>query len=177
MTDTPHEPGLRGARTRAFGLIEVLVALLLIALAALPLIQSGTAIHHQTYLTEFHLLATVRARSVLSLMRALDFEVVHRALDGSASGGPRPLDLTAFLKADDLTFAFAGPGLTNPLYRRKTELVRHAVEGEILGVDHMLIRVIVTWTIPAESRPTPREYRLATLLHRPESTQTRPVSP
>src|SRR5205085_1657420 len=110
------------ARRPGFGLLEILVALLLVAVLALPVVQSGTAIHHQTYLTEFDVLAAVRARTLMSVVSALDFELVHRQLAGGTAGAEVELDLAGMLEPGALEYLLAAPARTNPLYVEKTKL-------------------------------------------------------
>lgn len=160
---------------RGFGLLEVLIALLVIVLAALPLMRSGSTIHHRTYANEFHVLAAVRARTVLSLASAVDFEALHRALGGVPTGPLKPLDLAAFLEPAPLELLFKAPRRSSPLYEEKSKLLAHALEGRVLDADRIDLRVRVTWTIPAEKRAAPHSLRLGTLLHRPEATMRRAV--
>lgn len=160
---------------RGLGLLEVLIALLVIVLAALPLMRSGTTIHHRTYTNEFHVLAAVRARTILSLATAVEFEALHRALGGVPTAALKPLDLTAFLEPAPLELLLKAPRRSSPLYEEKSRLVAHRLSGRVLDADRIDLRVEVTWTIPAEKRAAPHVLRLGTLVHRPEATMRKAV--
>jgi hypothetical protein len=162
-------------RRHGLGLVEVLLALLVIVVAALPLIRSGTTIHHRTYTNEFHVLAAVRARTILSVASAVDFETLHRALGGASSAALRPLDLATLLEPAPLDLLLKAPRRQSPLYEEKSKLVKHALAGRIHDGDRIELRVEVTWTIPAEKRTSPHRLRLGTVMHRPEATMRRAV--
>lgn len=150
----------------AFGIVEVLIALLVIVIAALPLIRSGSSIHTRTYFAEYQVMAALRARTVLSVASALDFDRVHRTLGPSFA----PVNLDRFVDPAKLALLTAAPAQLNPLYRDKQKRVTHVLTGRALDRDRIELRVAVQWSIPSESRAVPHEVALAMILHRPEAS-------
>jgi hypothetical protein len=155
---------------RGVGILEVLIALFVIVVAALPLIRSGSSIHTRTYFAEYQVMAALRARTVLSVASAVDFDRLHRALGGAPGGALAPLDLDGFVDSAKLALLFAAPAQVNPLYLEKVKRVTHKLSGRAIDRDRIELRVVVEWSIPAETRAAPHEVVLATLLYRPEAS-------
>lgn len=157
---------------RGFGLLEVLIAMLIVVLVALPLLQSGTSIHHRTTFTEFHVLAAVRARTVVSVLHALDFAVLHKAVGGAPGATFTDVDIGALVDPDAFKLLLSAP---SPSYKERAQLMSQSIQGRVVDGDEVAVQVTVRWVIPAESRPTPHEYKLATVIHRPEATMSMAV--
>lgn len=152
-----------------FGLLEVLIAMLIVVLVGLPLMQSGSSIHHHTVEMEFQVLAAVRARTVMSVLHAVDFERLHRAV---GAGGLTTLDLGQLVAPDTITVLLSAPDVT---YRGRIAQMSHDIQAGALDPDRVVLQVAVSYQIPGKTRATPHVYRLATVVHRPEATMSRAV--
>jgi len=148
------------------------MAILVVAMAVLPLIQSGTSIHKRSYLTEYHVIASLRARTLLNFVSSMDFDLVHQYLARSGGTSGAEIVIEDFFESGELEFLFAAP---SNHYRKKIENFSHVLLGRPIGNDMLRIEVVVNWRIPGERRDTPHEYRLATLLQRPEFTASNRV--
>src|SRR5690606_4547328 len=117
---------------RGLSLVEVLVALFAIAVAIVPMLQSGTSIHRQSYMGEMHVLASVRARALLGLVSALDFVVLHQILGRQPQAQAQKLDLDALLPPGELQLMFSAPANVDASYASKLKLLSHEVHARVL---------------------------------------------
>jgi hypothetical protein len=154
------------ARRRAVTLLEVLIALVVLMLASITIIGSGGSIHTRSYLNEFHALAAIRARTLLSFATALDFDTLRKTV-GTAGGTSVTLPLEQFFEPDELDTVFRAPSVRNALYMEKLKDFKHEVRGRMASADLLELEVIVRWVLPAEKREAPHEYRLFGAIHRP----------
>lgn len=155
---------------RGLSLTEVLVALLAIAVAVVPMLQSGTSIHRQSYMGEFHVLAAMRARTLLGLVSSMDFDVLHQLLGRQPQAQAQKLDLEALLPPGELSLMFSAPANVDTNYGNKLKLLSHEVAGRILDKNAIGVGVIVRWTITAEKDGKVHEHRATAVLYRPEGT-------
>lgn len=153
--------------TRRAGLtvIETLVALVIFSLAALVILSSGGSIHERSYQNEFRAMAAIRARTLSSFVRALDFDVLRATLAG---GDWKPIELEKLYDPVDLDFALKPPQKAL-LESRKMSQFHHEVKGRVKG-DLIEIDILVRWELPAERRNEPHEYRLISAMNRPTAS-------
>jgi len=168
-------------RRQAFTFVEVLLALLIVAMGLGPIIlfyRQGTKV---AAFNEEHLLARYRARRILESISALDYETI-RQLAGRATypalgvrGMPTGLDgLPTLLPAVQYELPVMADQIPLPPYlehfKEKLGLFHEAVFWEQLDADGFgRIIVIVSWHQPGEV-PTspPHVYRHVKFVYRAE---------
>ena len=155
---------------RGVTILETVIALLIFSIAALTILRSGGSIHERSYSNEFHAMAAIRARSLASIARALDFDVVRAVAGGAAATYSVPLDLEKFFEPGQIDFVLKPPAGRNPLFEQKLADFTHEVRIRVPRPEFIELDVIVRWKIPGEKRADPHEYRLITAWHRPTAT-------
>jgi len=152
---------------RGFSLVEVLIALVILAGAGLVVLESGATIHQAGYANEYELLACIHARTLLSFAQALDFDYL-KAECGSTPGPQfHDLDLAKLFEPGEYDFVFAGPNVDSQLYRDKLKNLTSKVRGRVVETDLIDLEAEVDWTIPGARVAGPHAYRLVSTIHRP----------
>lgn len=153
-------------RSRAgSGLAAAMIAALIIALLLGALLTSGASIHRHSHVSESHLLAMVRARGLLDMVRALDFDVLH----AEAGSGELALDLDALLEPGAAARLFFTAGAAAlPAYVRKAGAFSERLTWTNISADLARVDVRVTWTEAGKGARV-REVRLTVLVDRPEA--------
>jgi hypothetical protein len=130
---------------RGISLLEVLIATLVLAVALLALMGSGSTTHRHTHLLEEEVLAAVRARSLLDLVSRLEFERLDRlARRQAAADVVLDLDRLAAPGAVAASIAANEPAVSEPR-ARKVSGFDHRITYTRLDEDRGLVRVRVTW--------------------------------
>lgn len=170
----PSPPrSIPAARRRGFGLVEVLIAAVVMGLVLVALITSGGSLHRRAHVTEGHALAMVRARVLADMVRATDFPVLKTR--AAASGAA--IDLESFYEPGARTQLFSplAPDAGTRRYLARLRGFEDDVRWTQLGPDLARIDVRVRWTDPLVTQPAPRhEIHLAVLMERPEMGFVRP---
>jgi hypothetical protein len=147
--------------------VEVLLAVCLLVVVLVPILTSGSAIHRRSSHTEYRAIAAIRARTLLDLLAATDFELL-RQLCGSAEA--KDIDLDELFDLGTIPLLNTPSTLTP---RVKNMLDRFKDQARYQGLGNTLARidVWVRWEDPA-ARPgsPPLEFHLSRLIMRPEST-------
>ncbi len=81
---------------RAFSAIEVVVSIVVLAFAVLPVMNMMTSGRKTAALTEYHVLAQLRARRVLEIFSSYPYEALMNAPQAEGGGLAIPLTDTAF---------------------------------------------------------------------------------
>jgi hypothetical protein len=149
-------------RRHAFSVLETLIALVIFSLAALVILSSGGSIHEQSYQNEFRAMGAIRARTLSSFVRALDFDALKALL---GNGDWKPIDLEKLFEPGELDFALK-PAQRQSLASRKMAQFHHEIKGRVKG-DLIELEVVVQWELPAERRNEPHEYKLISAMSRP----------
>lgn len=162
-------------------LVEVLLASVVLVVAALPLLTSAGSMHRQSYFTEHHAMAVVRARTILDLIRAVDFDLLAQAArqqSGVSGTGTVDLNVENLLEEGGFALLF-DPGAPPEdsgaqLYLRKLKNFEHKATYVQKTPDLGEIQVLVTWKDPSDRTERERhKVRLIRLVHRPEVSFTR----
>jgi hypothetical protein len=77
----------RSEARRGLGLVEALAALVILSLAFAPLLTATTATSRQIHLSDRHVVAAARARSLLDLAGSIDFHLLDWIAGSAAKGG------------------------------------------------------------------------------------------
>lgn len=174
----------RQCTDRAFTLVEVLLTTLILAVAFLPLLTSGSAIHRQSYFNEYHTIASIRARTLLDLVRATDHDLLRQASEARmrSTGNPAvPIDVAGLLEPGGFEKLF-DPGVTpgddsgrSFVEKLSSSNFEHEVVFTPRTPDLGEITVVVRWRNPADrGGGKMHEVHLAQLVHRREASFTTP---
>lgn len=159
----PHTTPVRRAGS---SLAAVMIGALVIALVLGALLGSGASIHRHGHLNEAHLLALVRARALLDLVRALDFDIVHQR---ASAGGPVVVYLDTLIEPGAASRLFVTEGAAAlPSYMRKIAAYDHRLTWTRLSADLARVDVCVSWTEAGPAAKV-RQVRLSVLVGRPEA--------
>lgn len=155
--------------SRGISLVEVLLASCLLIVVIAPILTSGSAIHRRTSHTEFRAIAAIRARTLIELLAATDFEVL-RQLHGS--GEAREVNLNEVFELSAIE-RLSRPTTVTPRVQNMLERFRdrERVTYQALGPHLGRIDVWIRWEDPGgKAGAPPLELHLSRLVHRPEST-------
>ena len=162
---------------RGLSLVEVLVALLAIAVAVVPLLQSGTSIHRQSYMGELHVLAAMRARTLLGLFQSMDFDVLHQMLGRQPMAAPQIVNLDTLLPPGELQLMFSAPAAVDGSYANKLKLLTHEVSARIIDRHRIQVSVVVHWILVSDKDGQTHDHHASAVLHRPEVSASLGVKP
>lgn len=155
--------------SRGVSLVEVLLASCLLIVVIAPILTSGSAIHRRTSHTEYRAIAAIRARTIIELLAATDFEVL-RQLYGS--GGEREINLNEVFELGAIE-RLNRPSDPSPRVQSMLERFRDKdkVTYQALGPHLARLDVRVHWEDPGgRAGSPPLELHLSRLVYRPEST-------
>lgn len=162
---------------RGLSLTEVVVALLAFAVAVVPLMQSGTSIHRQSYMGELHVMGAMRARTLLGLVQTMDFDALCRLLGRQPTPAPVVINVEDLFPPGEVAFALSAPSSVDAAYASKLKLFSHEVSGRILDRHRVEVVASVRWTLVSDKADKKHEHRAAVILHRPEVTTSKGVTP
>jgi hypothetical protein len=159
----------RDPNRRGVSLAEIMIVVVLVAFALVPLMNLGQSTHRQAFFTEYHLLAMGRARLVLDLAGAIDFQIYDALV--TRAGGPQveikmepllgPGNLAKLYEASSADFA-------GQVYQVKLKNVSHDVRFTRLDRDTGRLDVEVKWGYSGDSRGQDHSVRLSRLVTRRE---------
>ena len=161
-------------------MVEILMAIVIISIALLPLVTSGRAVHRQGYFAEHHTMAMIRARSILDLVRSLDYDVLDQLAQSSGSSGEIDIDPKTLLEDGGFSLLFTpvafGIGVQN--YQKKLKFFKEELSFTRFDNDLGKVRVRVTWKDGADRKSSAaHQVVLAQVLHRPEAGAATRVRP
>lgn len=165
----------------AVTLVEILIASAILVVALIPLMTGGSAIHRQSHFTEFHAMAVIRARTVLDMVRSMDFDLLRQSATAVAHGAypwSVVINVEALLAPGqfDALFTPLAPGArgSGALYQTKLRTIKQVVTYTQKSPDIGEIKVKVFWTNAADrDQRQPHEVTLKRLVHRREMTFAR----
>ena len=156
----------RGSTRRAMTMLEILVVVILLAFAIIPLIGAGQSTTRQTFFAEYQLVAMSRAKMVLDLACAIDFEL-YDALSKKTGGTQTPIEFEKLLPAGALEGLYAAAGKADA-YTIKLSSFRHS--ARFTRVDEAVgrIDVDVDWSYPGDRAGVGHKIHLSRIVHRKE---------
>jgi hypothetical protein len=147
----------------------MMFVVLLLVFALIPLMNLGGSTHRQAFFTEHHLLAMPRARLVLDLACAIDFEL-YDALAKKSGGVEATVDLDQICGAGTIQGLYEATVPGTQGYTIKLGNFRHAATFVRLDDATGRIDVDVRWSFAGDSRDRPDHVvRLSRLVYRREA--------
>ena len=132
-------------RNAGFSAMEVVVSILVLAFAVLPVLHMMTSGRKTAALTEYHVLAQLRARRILEIFSSYPYEALMNVPQADGGGMAIPVSDTAF----------------PPEYKKKLARYEEFCFFEELKPGLGLMTVKISWTITGGNS---RKYMLQKLL-------------
>lgn len=154
-------------RRNGIHLVEILLALLVVAGVLVPMISGGQQLHERSHFTERRMLALLRARTLLDLVSSIDFDALESVTGHGAAGTAEVLDLQKLFDPGELEQLTAAPP-QNQEYRGKTRDFVEKVTWTPVSPGLAWIETRVTWSLPGDDPATPHGVTLGRLLHEPQ---------
>ena len=149
-------------------LIEIMIFVVILALAYVPMMGMGSATHKRAYFDEHQQLAQARAKALLDLAAALDFDLLA-AIAGGKVGPATPLDLEAIYGAaplDSVFSPFAGTSAQD--YSSRLKNLKHSASFTLRAPGLGEVAVEVTWVYSGDTKNQVHSVRLARTVARRE---------
>lgn len=154
-------------RNHGATLAEMMIVVLLLAFALVPLMNLGSSTHRQTFFAEHQLLASQRARLVLDLASAIDFEL-YDALAKKAGGAEAQVDLDQLCGAGTVSGLYTATVAGADAYTIKLGNFAHTARFTRLDDATGRLDVEVKWSFAGDNRGQDHLVRLSRIIHRRE---------
>jgi hypothetical protein len=149
-------------------LIEVMIFVVILALAYVPMMGLGSATHRRAYFDEHQQLAQARAKTLLDLAAALDFDLLW-AMAGGKVGQATPIDLETIFGAAALDSVFAPfAGTSSEAYSSRLKNLKHRATFTLKSPGLGDVAVDVSWEYAGDTKQQVHTVRLARTISRRE---------